>query len=148
MPDVAVNLTDTANPDLHAVISQGLRDYNVEMGGVSDHRPLTITIKDSRSDELIGGLLGRTSLGLLFIDLFYVPKTQRGSGLGTRILQMAEAEGFRRGCRKAVLYTLSFQAPEFYKRFGWSVFGEIALEPPGATRYFMTKDLAAPADGA
>lgn len=141
MPDIDVALGDTANPDLQSTLSQGLRSYNEELSGPSDHLPLTITIKDPSSGELIGGLTGRTSLGLLFIDLFYLPKSQRGTGLGSRILAMAEDEGRRRGCSRAVLYTISFQAPDFYKRHGWSVFGEIAPDAPGATRIFLTKQL-------
>jgi GNAT superfamily N-acetyltransferase len=70
-----------------------------------------------------------------------LPKALRGGGLGSRILAMAEEEGRRRGCRAAVLYTISFQAPEFYKRHGWRVFGEIPCHPPGSSRIFMTKDL-------
>jgi hypothetical protein len=40
-----------------------------------------------------------------------------------------------------VLYTISFQAPGFYARHGWRVFGEISCEPPGTSRVFMTKTL-------
>jgi GNAT superfamily N-acetyltransferase len=54
---------------------------------------------------------GRASLGLLFVDLFCLPQTMRGSGIGTAVLQLAEDEGRRRGCRTAVLYTINFQGP-------------------------------------
>jgi hypothetical protein len=40
-----------------------------------------------------------------------------------------------------VLYTISLQAPGFYARPGWRVFGEISCEPPGTSRVFMTKTL-------
>jgi len=56
------------------------------------------------------------------------------------LLAMAEDEGRRRGCRSAFLYTLSFQAPDFYKRHGWRVMGEIECDR-GASRIFMTKQL-------
>ena len=54
---------------------------------------------------------------------------------------LAEAEALRRGCRAGVLYTISFQAPEFYERLGWRIFGEIACDPPGTRRIYLTKDL-------
>ncbi|RDJ27114.1 GNAT family N-acetyltransferase [Bosea caraganae] len=142
MPDYTVDLTDTVDPEFQTVITDGLTGYNKEMGGAGDGKPLTIAIKD-QDGRFVGGLLGRSSMGLLFINLFYLPKSLRGSGLGTRILKMAEDEARNRGCNKAVLYTISFQAPDFYKRHGWQVFGEITPNP-GATRFFMTKDLAAP----
>ena len=59
----------------------------------------------------------------------------------TEILQIAEDEGRRRGCRSAVLYTISFQAPGFYERNGWAAFGEVPCDPPGTTRVFMSKHL-------
>lgn len=57
------------------------------------------------------------------------------------MLAMAEHEGKRRGCSRAVLFTITFQAPNFYKRLGWKVLGEVAPKPPGATRIYLTKDL-------
>jgi len=46
------------------------------------------------------------------------------------MLAMAEEEARRRGCKRAVLYTISFQAPAFYARNGWRAFGEIPCDPP------------------
>jgi GNAT superfamily N-acetyltransferase len=100
-----------------------------------------VILKDPETDGVLGGATGRSSLGLLFLDLFYLPESLRGSGLGTQILKTFEDEGRRRGCRSAVLYTISFQAPGFYKRNGWVVFGEIACSPLGTSRIFMTKSL-------
>ena len=86
-----------------------------------------------------GGIIGRTSLGLMFIDLVYLPETLRGHDIGARMMGLAEEEARRRGCRAGVLYTISFQAPGFYKRLGWRVFGEIPCDPPGTSRIFLTK---------
>jgi GNAT superfamily N-acetyltransferase len=88
--------------------------------------------------RVVGGMLGRTSLGLLFIDLVYLPVELRGRQIGTHMLQMAEEEAVRRGCRGAVLYTISFQAPGFYQRHGWREFGRIPCDPPGTSRVFIS----------
>lgn len=136
-----IDLTDAEDKALREVLSDGLRGYNDEKIGLHDRQDLTIRVTDPETGEPLGGLVGRTSLGVLFIDLVYLPKSLRGTGTGSRILAMAEEEGRRRGCSKAVLFTISFQAPEFYKKLGWQVFGEIAPKPPGATRIYLTKDL-------
>lgn len=91
MTAFTIALTDTADSDPQAVISEGLSSYNGEMGGARDRKPLTIAIK-GKDGAPIGGLLGRTSMGLLFIDLFYLPKELRRCGLGSHILKMAEDE--------------------------------------------------------
>jgi hypothetical protein len=53
----------------------------------------------------------------------------------------AEQEALRRDCRHGHLDTMSFQALEFYKRQGYTVFGELRDLPVGYTRYFMKKAL-------
>jgi predicted N-acetyltransferase YhbS len=98
-------------------------------------------VRDDKSSEIIGGLLGRSSLGLFFLDLFYLPKELRRSGLGSRIMGLAEDEARRRGCTAAFVYTVTFQAPDFYERHGYRRFGEIACPPDGATRIFLSKTL-------
>jgi GNAT superfamily N-acetyltransferase len=136
-----VDLTDAPTADDVALISDALDKFNVEATGTNDVRPLAVLVRDVATDRVVGGLTGRTSLGVLFVDLFHLPPAFRGRGLGSEILQTAENEGRRRGCRSAVLYTISFQAPGFYERNGWRVFGEVPCDPPGTTRVFMSKDL-------
>ncbi len=136
-----ISLTDVEDDAFRKLLGEGLKDYNDAAIGRHDRQELQIRLSDPETGKPIGGLAGSTSLGLLFIDTVYLPKSLRGSGIGSRILAMAEEEGRRRGCSKAVLFTISFQAPEFYKKLGWQVFGEIAPKPPGATRVYLTKDL-------
>jgi GNAT superfamily N-acetyltransferase len=139
----AVHIVITDQPDEHveAQIGDGLRRFNLERTGIDDNRPLAVLARDRETGETLGGLTGRTSLGLLFIDLFHLPDALRGSGLGGELLRRAEDEALRRGCRRAVLYTISFQAPGFYEKFGWTRFGEVPCDPPGTSRVFMTKQL-------
>ena len=140
MIEPTVVLTDAPDRSDIDVIGEGLAAFNDSQTGIKDHRLLAVLVKDA-SGKTVGGISGRSSLGLLFLDLVYLPETLRGGGLGSRLLAMAEEEGLRRGCKSAVLYTISFQAPEFYKRHGWRVFGEIGCDPPGTSRIFMTKEL-------
>src|SRR5256885_3915815 len=140
MPQPKIIVTDSPDQQTVETISKGLGDFNTEVTGINDRRPVAVVARDD-AGRTLGGVIGRSSLGLLFLDTFYLPTALRGGGLGRRLLAMAEEEGRRRGCRAAVLYTISFQAPEFYKRHGWRVFGEIPCHPPGTSRIFMTKDL-------
>ena len=136
-----LTVTDTPDPDHVALISDALDEFNVQATGTDDRRLLAVLVKDPETNRVVGGLTGRTSLGLLFVDLFHLPPELRGSGIGSEVLRQAEAEGRTRGCRTAVLYTISFQAPGFYERNGWRVFGEVPCDPPGTSRVFMTKSL-------
>jgi GNAT superfamily N-acetyltransferase len=108
---------------------------------VDDSRPLAILVRDPETRDVVGGLLGRTSLGLLRVEQFFLPEELRRGGLGSGILAMAEDEAQRRGCSRAVLSTVHFQAPGFYAKQGWEVAARIDCEPPGHTRFYMTKKL-------
>jgi GNAT superfamily N-acetyltransferase len=137
-----ITLTDNPDPALEAVLDTGLADYNAEQTGVRDWRALAVAVQDPDTGEPVGGLLGRTTLGLFFLDLFYLPEHLRRSGIGGRALRMAEQEAVRRGCRAAMLITINIQAPEFYARHGWEEFGRVA-SMPGVERVVMRKTLAA-----
>lgn len=136
-----ITLTSTPDAKAKAVIEAGLGRFNAQQAGSNDSRALAVLVSDPETQEVVGGILGRTSLGLCFIDLIYLPEELRGRNLGTRVMEEAEAEARRRGCRAVVLYTISFQAPGFYEKLGYRVFGTIGCLPPGTSRIFMVKDL-------
>ena len=140
--ETTITLTDAPDDGERTVVMDGLRAYNEERVGVSDARQLAILARDPDTGEVVGGLLGRSYLGLLTVERFFLPENLRRGGLGGRILLMAEEEGRRRGCTRAVLSTLHFQAPGFYLKQGWEVAARIECEPPGHTRCYMTKNLA------
>ena len=139
--DATLTVTDAPGERAEATIRDGLSAYNLEKAGYRDQRPLAVLVSDPDTGQVVGGLLGRTSFGLLYIDRFFLPERLRKQGLGSRIIKAAEEEGIQRGCSWAILFTLSFQAPGFYARQGWQVLGRIECDPPGHTRFLMTKRL-------
>lgn len=137
-------LTDAPAEFEERIISTGLADYNEWKTGYRDWRPLAALVRDPDTGETLGGMIGRTSYGLLFIDLVFLPERMRGHDIGSRLLTMMEQEGNDRGCKAGFLYTTTWQAPGFYERHGWSEFGRIPCDPPGHARIFMTKTLWQP----
>jgi len=127
--------------DAERVIGEGLNAFNNDVTGINDQQPLAVVVHDPDTGAILGGVTGRTMLGLLFINVFHLPKHLRGASLGSRILQLAEEEARRRGCCSGVLLTISFQAPAFYERHGWRRFGEVPCHPPGTSRIYMMKEL-------
>jgi GNAT superfamily N-acetyltransferase len=138
-------LTDAPEAAARAVIEDGLSQYNVEQAGYRDWRPLAVLVKDPATGATLGGLVGRTSLGLFFVERFYLPSALRRRDLGSRVLRHAEEEAKRRGCRNVALITMTIQAPGFYARQGYRELGRIPCDPPGHARVFMTKALTASA---
>lgn len=140
-PGYLLTLTDAPDAQAEAVIEDGLTAFNREKAGYADSTPLAVLIRDPDSSKVIGGLLGRTTLGLFFIDLVHLPPTLRNQGAGSAMLRAAEREARRRGCTAATLFTIWFQAPDFYARHGYREVGRIECDPPGHTRICMAKRL-------
>lgn len=136
-----IEISDQPNSDAERILGGGLAAFNEAITGYNDRRLLTVLIKDPETQQILGGITGKTTLGMAFLDLFHLPDSLRGTGLGSQLLQAFEEEARRRGCRNAVLYTLSFQAPGFYEKHGWVRFGELPCEPEGCSRVFLSKSL-------
>jgi len=138
-PDIAV--TDELDSADVAVITDGLRAYDLNQTGYHDFRPLAVLVRDPQTGKFIGGLHGRSEFGLVYVAWFFLPEDWRGARICSRVLAMAEEEGRRRGCTRIALTTLSIEAPGFYQKQGYNVAATIDCEPPGLTRYYMTKKL-------
>ena len=144
MSEPVLTLTDAPTDQDESIVQGGLADYNALKAGYRDWRPLAALLRDPDTGETLGGMIGRTSYGLLFIELVYLPETLRGQDIGSKLLSMMEQEGVARGCKSGFLLTITYQAPGFYERQGWAEFGRIPCEPPGTARVFMTKTLVQP----
>jgi GNAT superfamily N-acetyltransferase len=136
-----LTLSGDRDPQAEAVVTGGLAEFNKATFGRVDSQTLDILVREPETGEIVGGLLGHSSLGLFFLDLLYLPEHLRSAGIGSRIMILAEDEARRRGCTAAFVYTVTFQAPGFYERHGYQRFGEIACPPAGATRIFFSKAL-------
>lgn len=129
-------------------LSDALSAFNVRAVGVDDHQPLAIFLRDAAA-AVVGGITGATYWGWFEVGLLWVREDLRGQGFGHRLLEAAEAEAIRRGCRYAVLDTFSFQAPAFYEARGYTVFGTLPDFPRGHSLFYMVKylDDASPTPG-
>ncbi len=138
--DLTLTLHDVADDAIRKAIVAPLIEYNTAQAGSGNGRPLVVQIADA-SGTVVGGLWGHTGYDWLFTQLLVVPSNQRGTGIGRRIMDMAEQEAIARGCHGAWLDTFEFQARGFYERIGYSCFAELPEFPKGYSRYFMKKQL-------
>jgi len=141
MRDVTVTLTDTPTAADLDRIEEGLTRFNEERWAPVDWRRLAVLVRDA-DGQVIGGLNGNTMWGWLFVEHLWLPEGLRGQDLGTQLMQIAEAEARRRGCRHALLDTFSFQAQGFYEKLGYRVFARLDDYPGTNTRSYLVKDLA------
>jgi GNAT superfamily N-acetyltransferase len=125
--------------DREAVLA-GLRAHNRLHAPAPGWSPLNLLLRDT-GGAVYGGLLGESGWGWLHIHILWVAESVRRRGYGGALLARAEAEARERGCRGVHLDTHEFQAPAFYQRHGYEVFGVLEDYPAGARRYFLAKAL-------
>jgi len=121
-------------------LEEQLFAYNMASTGYYDGRELAIFLRDAQG-TIIAGLSGWTWGGCLKIQYLWVHEDWRGQDLGTRLLAAAEAEGRARGCVITGLDTHSFQAPQFYQKLGYEVYGVMEDDPVGHQHYHLRKRL-------
>jgi GNAT superfamily N-acetyltransferase len=107
-------------------------------------RPLAVFARDR--ERVVAGLGGETYCGWLFIRYLWVSDALRGRGIGRELMGAAEGRALERGCHSAWVDTFSFQAPGFYRKLGYDVFGELDY-PPGHKRVFLLKRLTGGSPG-
>lgn len=102
---------------------------------------LAILLRGSNG-EVVGGVAGTMAWGILYIKTLAVKSHLQGRGYGAKLLVAAEREAVAHGCHVAHLHTMSFQAPAFYEKHGYTVFEAIEGTPQEYKRYFLKKTLA------
>lgn len=115
-------------------------EFNVAATGYSDGQLFAFAISNE-AGETIAGINGHTWGGCCEVTNLWVHEGHRGSGLGSTLMQSAEAEAVRRGCERMTLLTHSFQAPQFYERLGFVRTHEIAGRPRGYSDIVFEKTI-------
>lgn len=141
MVELSLDIVDDPSDADIDLVRERLNAYNAGFVPDSGYRPLAVFLRDA-DGRTLGGLVASTYWGWLHIDLLWVDDGLHGAGWGSRLLAAGEEAARARGCRAAVLSTLSFQAPAFYRAHGYVVAGEIPDLPPGHRRLYMTKVFA------
>ena len=131
----------TEHPDDKTpILRQHLGAFNVERAQIDQSQDLAIFLSD-RQGELMAGIVGWIWGECLEIAYLWVHTTLRGQGYGTRLMERLEAEALARGCRVSALDTFSFQAPAFYTKLGYEIFGRVGGYPNGVQKLFLKKHL-------
>jgi GNAT superfamily N-acetyltransferase len=142
MSTISLQVWADAQPDTatQKIISEGLDRYNESQVGPDAARPLWLVARNEKA-EVIGGLKGVVLWSWLLVDWLWVADQARGQGVGSRLLSEAEDAAIEIGCSNAFLNTFTFQAPGFYRKQGYEIFGQLEDFPAGESRLWMRKRL-------
>jgi GNAT superfamily N-acetyltransferase len=115
-------------------------EYNREkIGEVGATATIALGLRNRSNEAVKGGLWGEIYWNWLTIYLLIIPRNLRGQGVGSSLLQRAEALARQYGCIGVYLDTFSFQTPDFYRMHGYEAFGELSCYPNANARIFLRK---------
>lgn len=123
--------------DAYAELSNRFAAYNAAHS-TWDWRSFSCVVRNG--DKIVAGGRGITNMGALEIRGLWVDEGLRGQGVGEKLLSAIESEGRRRGAKRAMLYTFTWQAEAFYQRMGYRTFSRFEF-PDGPERIDMKKEL-------
>lgn len=135
-----VEITDVRDEAALTELRERLIAHNIAVTGYDDGRSLSCFLRDE-AGGVVAGLGGFTWGGYAKIEWLWLAEHLRGSGLGRRLVEAAEAEAAARGCRVVRVDTHTFQAPGFYEGLGYQRVGEAVDTPVGHREIFYAKEL-------
>jgi GNAT superfamily N-acetyltransferase len=122
----------------------GIYQFNETIGPMlkyPPYEPYRIIVRD-QNNNIIGGILTKIYLKCILIELFWIDIKYRRHNIGSELLKDIERHAKELGCTFVHLDTFSFQAIEFYKKFGYEVFAVLDDYPEESIkRYFLKKYL-------
>ncbi|SEM20467.1 Acetyltransferase (GNAT) family protein [Mesobacillus persicus] len=102
---------------------------------------VSFILKDDEG-KILGGITGTIFWYCLHIDFLWVDESLRGKGYGKELLARIEKIASENHCRLIQLDTFSFQAPDFYQKYGYTIVGIVEEHPNKEHKqYYLTKKL-------
>ena len=129
--------TDPAPQDVQFLDDQ-INAFNIAQTRIQDGQLLACFVRDD-AHQIVAGIYGWTWGGCCEIRYLWVQRELRGLGYGSRLLLAAEQEAKARGCKQMVLDTHSFQAPQFYQKFGYEIVGIVEDYPQHEQKIYLKK---------
>lgn len=100
-----------------------------------------VELKEEANDTFAAGAVARMYWNMMFIDTVFVEESCRKLGLGKKLIATLIGIAKENHCKFIILETYSFQAKDFYAKYGFKVVGVIEDYPPGEAFFTMRLDL-------
>jgi GNAT superfamily N-acetyltransferase len=131
-------LEPNPSPEQEYLVIDPLIAYNEAQAGPRNSKKFALFVR-SETGELVGGLLGSKNWNHFFVAALFVQEQARREGVGRELMERVEALALEQGCDAIFLDTFDFQAPGFYEKLGFKVFGTLPDYPVGHQRFYLVK---------
>lgn len=124
--------------EIDKIADKLLTEYDTENWVEYNFKKFSFVAKEN--NEIIGYLTGFSYYSEVTINNLIVLKKHRSKGIGTMLIRKVEKYFENKNFNNINLVTNAFQAPEFYKKCGFTLeFIRENKENPRLTKYFFVK---------
>jgi len=125
MKSLKLKIQHTHGTQEEEEILEGIRIFNrSQVPEPIDLKDLVVSFSNDEG-KVVAGLVGCSGWRWMFVKFLWVDESLRGQGMGRQLLEAAEKESLKLKCESIYLDTFSFQAPGFYEKQGYSLFGTL-----------------------
>ena len=126
------------------LLRRGIKSFNEEtvrdLEPSEEEKRFHVMARDGEG-SLQGGIRATCYWNTLHIELLWISETARGSGIGRKLIQKAEAFARDNGCENALVETTSWQARPFYEKNGYNHMATLPNRPKGHSSHYLKKVL-------
>jgi len=138
MKNIIIEKVNELPENIQSKITQGHIKDEANNGIVCDYNKFSLILKDT--DNVIGAITAYTAFAEVYVDDIWVEPEYRGHGYGRKLLQDLENRFKTKGYNNINLVTSRFQAPEFYKKCGFTAeFTRVNKYNPKLSKTFFIK---------
>lgn len=120
------------------LMTEGMLAYHASKGHSRKVNHFCVVAKDLQ-DKTLGTVVVSFLWNGMEIDSLWVDEFCRGKGLGRKLMEIVEREAIKRGCTFAYTNTFSWQAPGFYQKLGYSLYGKLDDFPQNCSLSYFRK---------
>lgn len=142
MDDIRLTASEgEPNPEYKKALVEGLLSHHASKGHSRRTEVYSIFLKNS-NNKVLGGAIVSFLWNGMEISSLWVDESLRRQGWGQKLMEAVEKEAIRRDCTIAYTNTFSWQAPDFYTKLGYTLYGKLDDFPEGNSLSYYYKKLA------
>jgi ribosomal protein S18 acetylase RimI-like enzyme len=131
------------SPQVIQFLEERIYEHNSNSIDKHDGHLFSRIVRD-QGNKIIGGIAGWTWARACEITQLWVDENMRQLGVGKMLLDAAEEEAISKACTTVLVKSYSFQAPQFYQKYGYKVEHILHGFPEGYKYYTLVKMIQAP----
>lgn len=138
--EIKIGRADEAEASVGGFINREFSGYGERNGLTLNYDEFCFVAEDGEG-IIVGAITGRAYYNEVHIGDLIVAEGVRRSGLGSLLVRAVEENYRGRGYGAITLSTFGFQAPEFYKKLGYTLEFVRVNEDERLSKYFFKKPL-------